>query len=177
MAMRKYKVRARMSENPNQSKGLGQVSVDIVIETKREVKSESVMTKKVNEFFAAKKSKKNTLRVVKGSEVKFDEMLAPVVGMGASSGFGSDSYPYTVVGVSGCGKKVWVTEDSHEPAEGFNYFSNQVYTYESNMTKNMNEAQCFTLRSNGDWVVDGSGIKYGRKLYLGHRRYYQDPHF
>ncbi len=100
--------------------------------------------------------------------------IIPAVGMGATAGYGSDSYPYTVIKISANGKTLVVQADNHKPAPGFDYYSNQVYTYTPNPE---GETKTFTLRDNGRWVLKGESKKGGLRLGLGHRRYYQDPSF
>jgi len=110
---------------------------------------------------------------VPGDFVKRLEVL-PVIGMGATAGYGSDSYPYTVIAISANGKTITVQADDHKPAPGHHYINNQVYTYSPNPE---GETKVFTLRDNGRWVLKGEGKKNGLRLGLGHRRYYQDPSF
>ena len=100
--------------------------------------------------------------------------VIPVVGMGATAGYGSDSYPYTIIAVSANGKTVTVQDDNHHPAPGCNGITNQVYTYSRNPN---GPTKVYTLRSNGAWVLKGESMKGGGRLGIGHRRYYQDPSF
>jgi hypothetical protein len=100
--------------------------------------------------------------------------VVPVVGMGATAGYGSDSYPYTIIAVSANGKTITVQADDHHPAPGCDHFTNQVYTY----TPNPNgSTKVYTLRSNGRWVLKGDTMKGGQAIGIGARRYYQDPSF
>ena len=62
-----------------------------------------------------------------------DTSIDPEVGMGATGGFGSDCYPFTVVWVSADKKKIEVTHDTHTPAPGCDYYTNQIFNYTSNM--------------------------------------------
>jgi hypothetical protein len=103
--------------------------------------------------------------------------IVPVVGMGASFGAGSDSYPATVVEVSKSGKRLWITQDSvvvaGEWAEGEDEAS--LYTTVSNMDGARRE---YTLRKNGRWILAGCEMKaHYMALTLGVRRYRQDPSF
>ena len=100
-------------------------------------------------------------------------VIIPVVGMGATGGCGSDCYPYTVVEIIR-DKRIAVVEDLHKPAEGFDYYSNQVYTYSQNPE---GTKEIYRLRKNGRWVRDGQPMRGGSTISLGHRRYYQDPSF
>lgn len=100
--------------------------------------------------------------------------VIPVLGMGATAGYGSDRYPYTVVAISASGKQITVQADDYKPAPGHHYINNQVYTYTPNTSA---ETKVFTLRDNGRWVLKGESKKGGLCLGLGHRRHYHDPHF
>jgi len=96
--------------------------------------------------------------------------IEPEIGMGATTGVGSDCYPYTIVGMNDKKTKIIVQKDLVEKAEGYDYYSNQVYTYipDPNASK-----RTFTLRHNGYWV-EMNGYQH---LSVGVRRAYQDPSF
>jgi hypothetical protein len=100
--------------------------------------------------------------------------VIPVVGMGATAGYGSDRYPYTVIKVSTNGKTITVQADDYKPAPGHHYINNQVYTYTPNP---QGETKVFTLRDNGRWVLRGESKQGGLCLGLGVRRHYHDPSF
>lgn len=98
------------------------------------------------------------------------------IGLGCSYGGNGDSYPLTIVRVSTNGKTIWVTEDDHHIAEGYDYYTNQVYTYETNWDKT--NAECYTLRKNGRYVKKGCPMgSTWLTLSVGHRAYRQNPHF
>lgn len=97
----------------------------------------------------------------------------PEVGMGATRGSGSDCYPYTVQEVADDFSYILVTADNHTPAEGFEYYGNQIYNYE---TVDTNPLVKYTLRKNGHYVMDGASLNTNR-IWVGHRKYYQDPSF
>lgn len=101
--------------------------------------------------------------------------IAPEVGMGASHGYGSDSYPYTIVKVSPSGKKVTVQRDEVMVLEGTFTSAQMTYTTLPDPTAAEEE---FSLRSNGRWHRVGCpvGIREAG-LIIGTRRYYQDPSF
>ena len=103
------------------------------------------------------------------------EQVEPRVGTGATLCVGSDSYAYTIVKVSENRKTIWVTADIHMPdkAKGFDYYSNQVFTYTPQVD---GTRRVFTLRKNGWWVEKGVRTVCSH-LYIGYRRYYQDPSF
>ena len=101
--------------------------------------------------------------------------VTPQVGMGATSGFGSDCYPYTIIEVSKDGKKVKVQSDAHAPVkEGFDFYANQQYDYTANPNGSVME---FRLRKNGSYVRQGDPMRGGQRLSIGNRRYYRDPSF
>lgn len=95
--------------------------------------------------------------------------LIPEVGMGVTRSSGSDSYPYTIVAVADDLSWIEINQDSTNPAPNFHYYNNQTYLYTSDM------------RTPGERIklhIKGSRTgSYGEHLYLGHRRYYQDPSF
>lgn len=97
----------------------------------------------------------------------------PVVGQGATMRVGSDSYPGTVISVKP--KVVVIQEDKWKAAPGYDYYSNQVYTYEPNPKGSLHT---YTLRKNGRWVPKGSGLyQPGCGVSFKGRCYYQDPSF
>ncbi len=98
------------------------------------------------------------------------------IGLGCTGGAGSDRYPYTIVKIENNGKTIWVTSDRHTPAEGYDYYANQVHEFETNW--NTDHAECYTLRKNGRYIAKGRALKeYWCSVGIGYRRYYQDPHF
>lgn len=103
-----------------------------------------------------------------------NEQPKPEVGMGATQGVGSDAYPYTIIEVSPNGKTIKVQSDKHTPAEGYDYYSNQVYNYHQNPN---GEIITYTLRKNGRYHAQGEPIRGGRALVVGRRCYKHDPHF
>lgn len=98
--------------------------------------------------------------------------LNPTVGTGATVFFGSDRVAGTVIHATK--SQVVVQEDISTPAEGFDYFGNQVYDY---LPDNEGRTFIFTLRDNGAWVAKGSGKRNGLQAGLGGRNTYRDPHF
>lgn len=96
--------------------------------------------------------------------------VIPTVGMGATAGIGSDSYPYTVVEVRSP-KTIVVQADSYKPAEHHDYYANQEYVYSPNPDAGK---EVYTLRKDGRWRKKGSQYQ---TLTLGFRRHYHDPHF
>ena len=101
------------------------------------------------------------------------------VGDGASAGFGSDSYPYTVIEVNPTGKTIVVQNDSAHATKDSEYYGNQDYTYSRNTTS---PKVTYTWRKrHGCYYPKGctaprrGGGSGG--LYIGERRYYQDPSY
>lgn len=54
------------------------------------------------------------------------------VGTLATGSYYSDCYPYEVIAITPSGKTVTIRRLDSEPAEGYDYFSNQVHTFTSN---------------------------------------------
>jgi hypothetical protein len=98
----------------------------------------------------------------------------PVVGMGATYGYGSDSYPYTVVRISPSGKTLWVKRDEVLHLTGSDMSGDSTYV---TMPNDDAPEEQFTLRADGHWLPKGPRYARQRSLTLGHRRYYQDPSF
>lgn len=95
-------------------------------------------------------------------------------GMGATVGIGSDCYPYTIVNVSPDYKTIEIQADEATPADGFEYYGNQVY----NFTPNTNAPiEVWTLRNHGKYVRKGNKKGRGFHLTIGSRRKYSDPSF
>lgn len=92
------------------------------------------------------------------------------VGDGVSYGFGSDSYPATVIAVSKSGRKVTIQSDNSEYVKG----TDQEFIYTKNPHGTIYE---YSLRKNGQFCMVGTVPSYrGGSLGKG-RRYYQDPSF
>ena len=100
--------------------------------------------------------------------------VEPVVGMPATIGIGSDSYPALVTRVSDSGKTISVVKVRYKPTPGHNYFGNQKYEYSEEPE---GAEQVWTFRKNGRWYPKGSSVRSGYGLCLGFRRAYSDPHF
>lgn len=100
----------------------------------------------------------------------------PTVGMPASFGAGSDSYPATIVEVSPNGKRLWITRDS-VLCSGWEHGQYEADSYVT--ASNMDGARTeYTLRKNGRWIPAGVEMKATyMALSLGVTSYRQDPHF
>lgn len=94
------------------------------------------------------------------------------VGTGATVYFGSDRVAGTVIHATK--RQIVVQEDLSTPAEGFDYFGNQVYDY---LPDNEGRTFIFTLRDNGAWIAKGGSKRNGLEAGIGGRRTYRDPHF
>jgi hypothetical protein len=101
--------------------------------------------------------------------------IMPVVGMGCTTGAGSDCYPHSIVEVAQDLSYIVTTSDSKEATEKNDYYSNQDFTY----TTNWNGVRTlWTLRKDGRYYRDGAGMgRSYNSIAVGHRRYYQDPSF
>lgn len=99
---------------------------------------------------------------------------APVVGMGATILMWTDRHACTVVAVSKDGKTVTVQEDKATRTDNLGMSDCQSYTFEPNPAAGK---QVFTLRRNGRYVRQGSGMKSGEGLRLGTRDHYYDFSF
>lgn len=98
-------------------------------------------------------------------------MPKPEVGMGASYGAGSDSYPATIVKVSASGKTLWIEADDYK-------FNPKAKEHEDKYlyTRRPGTAQRkYTLRQDG--YFHEVGARRGGTLGIGFRRFYQDPSF
>lgn len=99
----------------------------------------------------------------------------PEVGMGATAGYGSDCYPYTIVAVSASGKRITVQQDTATLVSAPGPIgSHQEYMYTANPEA---QKRVYSLRKNGYWYPIGTDTHSGGGLAVGSRRYYQDPSF
>ena len=91
------------------------------------------------------------------------------VGQLATGRYVSDCYPFEVIEVSPSGKTIKIREMNAEPAEGYDYFGNQVYNYTSNPNGSVRTVRLCKY----GWKE----LKGTMKVSLGNARKYQDPHF
>jgi hypothetical protein len=102
--------------------------------------------------------------------------VLPSVGMGCTTGAGSDCYPHTIVAVADDLSYIATTSDSYKhvgPPREYGSDGNWVYTTNWEASR-----QLWTLRKDGHYYAEGAGM--GRRynsIAVGHRRYYQDPSF
>lgn len=97
--------------------------------------------------------------------------ITPVVGIGATILMWSDRLPCTVIEVSKSGKSVVVQHDEYTRTDNNGMSECQDYEFAPNPE---GQKRTFTLRKNGRWVVEGSGMKSGECLSIGHRNRYYD---
>jgi hypothetical protein len=100
---------------------------------------------------------------------KIHEQPTPTVGMGATSGAGSDRYPYTVVEILSH-RRIVLQRDSYKCTD----YDKQTYDIYRDADGGTYEA---TLRKDGTWVLDGDPLRHGQRFWLGHRSVYQNPSF
>lgn len=139
--------------------------------------------------------------------------LIPVKGVGASHGYGSDCYPFTVVAVSPSGHQITLRADSARVVEGSFMEGNAVCefyaqeesfdwegkTNDQTATRRSREHRCGNCGSISStkvtscertlgcrevkqtwypvYKMKGSTGRRVPSVSIGHRRYYQDPHF
>ena len=97
------------------------------------------------------------------------------VGMGATTGFNGDSYPYTVIAVLSP-KKIVVQADDYKVLEKDAMYKEG--SLECEFSRNPNgQTRTLTLRKNGRWVGAGEGMRAGFGWYIGERAYSRNPHF
>lgn len=94
--------------------------------------------------------------------------IVPVVGMGATAGYGSDRYPYTVTAVNKTGKTIKVIQTNPIWENG------KIIGYDESYQPNT--GAIYTLRKDGYFYHKG-GKARGGAMCLGYRSYYQDPSF
>jgi hypothetical protein len=102
-----------------------------------------------------------------------NQTVIPTAGMGATSGAGSDCYPYTIHLVDG--KKMWVSQDVYTRTPDCPPWPVQEYTYSNNNQDKPELWTLCTLRKDGYWHF---GTKMTNpRIHPGHRRAYMDPSF
>jgi hypothetical protein len=93
----------------------------------------------------------------------------PSVGDGMHGGWGSDTYPFSVVEVNASGKTIKVQRDNFRAGEGHDYYGAQVWVTTENPFAPVLTARWSAKR--GQYVLTGS-----HALYAG-RYVHQDPSF
>lgn len=99
----------------------------------------------------------------------------PQVGCAATSGAGSDAYPFTVVRVSPSGHRIEIRRDEPQVVSGSFMEGNATCVYRTARLDAPTEVA--TRRRDGRYVLRGHTARQGGTVHLGSRRYYQDPHF
>lgn len=93
--------------------------------------------------------------------------VVPEVGDGYSISYGSDSIPYEVIEVNKT--KVKLRAMDYTPADGYDYYTNQVYNYSSNLKGAIYEAK---IQNNGRLKLNGE-----KKFLTVGAKAYRDPSF
>jgi hypothetical protein len=106
-----------------------------------------------------------------------DSEPKPVVGMDCTMCVGSDSYPYRIVSISKSGKVIELKELDHTPAEGFDYYANQKYTYKPFANHPDNDMPVTIAKMSRAKGKAGNWYSGGSRVFLGKARYYQDPSY
>lgn len=91
-----------------------------------------------------------------------ETVTKPEVGMGATTSYGVDSLPMTVIAVNESGKTIHAQRDS---ARAEDSTMNNRWIIEQDPSGII---EVFTLRNNGRYVLKGDS-QNGRALSLGHR--------
>jgi hypothetical protein len=99
--------------------------------------------------------------------------VIPVEGEGVTIGIGSDCYPATIIEVSNNNKRVTVQYDFATPIKNFDFYKNQVYSFECNAN---GAIEVWTYRKRGVWAQLNSAKAVGYLSFAG-RRKYSDPSF
>jgi len=94
--------------------------------------------------------------------------MEPKVDMGATMSVGSDSYAMTVTSVKG--KRITARMNV---CKCHDYYAG---TWEV-LPELEGGEHAFTLRKDGTWVAEGSSLRNGTRLWIGHQRRYEDPSF
>jgi hypothetical protein len=101
--------------------------------------------------------------------------IKPQVGMGATTGFNGDCYPYTVIEVRSP-KTILVQSDNYKVIEKDAYLKEG--SLECVFTPNPDgNIVVLTKRKNGKWVRQGDPMRTGWDFVIGHRSYSRNPHF
>jgi hypothetical protein len=113
-----------------------------------------------------------------GSALDNGSILVPRIGIGASHGYGSDSYPYTVIAVSESGHTIKLRHDEYRVISGSFQTNDAKVEYYAGSDDSLVTATRRGFREDGTpiYCAKGSG-KRGARYAFGFRRYHQDPHF
>jgi hypothetical protein len=103
-----------------------------------------------------------------------DTPRTPQVGDPATESGWTDRNPATVSYVSPSGKTVRAQRDNWKVVAGNEYDGSAQYEYQRDPDA---YESVYTMRKNGRFVHKGESMRHGRKLFVGHRRRYYDPHF
>lgn len=106
-----------------------------------------------------------------GNENECSIFVVVGVGHGCTVSIGSDSYPYTVVGIEN-ERTITIQEDDYRVVHGTFRGNDAEIVYTRNP---FGGKRTFTLRKNGRWILKGCDKTPFLSFYG--RAYYQDPHF
>lgn len=101
----------------------------------------------------------------------------PQIGMGCTVCYITDSRPATIINIKKKNGKVTHIEIQYDKSiliEGSEYDGSAKYEYERDPN---GIKECYRLRKNNKYVVQGAPLNHGPVLSVGHRRKYYDPHF
>lgn len=117
-------------------------------------------------------SKKDRIKLEKSLVyLSQQKSIVPVVGMGASHGAGSDSYPSTIIEVSPTLDYVVIQDDEYK----YDKKVQGEFVYFPDLSAPKVK---YTLRKNGTYIPDGTPLKhYWSALEIGARVYYRNPSF
>ena len=98
----------------------------------------------------------------------------PTPGEGATIIHHSDRSACTITEVSANGKRVVVQQDIARRVDKNGMSESQQYEYSPNPEGGKN---AFTLRKNGQWIMEGKPMKNGTPLHIGYRDEFYDFSF
>lgn len=99
---------------------------------------------------------------------------APVVGMGATMLGWTDRHAATIVEVSKSGRRVVIQRDKAIRTDSYGMSDCQSYSFERDENA---PRRAYTLRKNGAWVAEGTSMRSGSRISIGHRSEYYDYSF
>lgn len=114
-------------------------------------------------------------RKVKATGTERHPAILPEVGMGATTGAGSDAYPHTIIEVAPDYSYIVIQSDKSTPTKDYDYYANQKHTFSPDPNGAIEK---YTLRKTGRYIQDGAPLKaYYCGVTIGYRRKYSDPSF
>lgn len=101
------------------------------------------------------------------------QKVEPKIGMGVTQVMWSDRHPYTIIEISGSGRRMVIQADTAIVVSGNRADGSAEYEYERNPT---GEKLVISRRKDGVWRQSGSG-RGSSHFAIGIRREYYDPSF